>query len=740
MATPTVVIDDHCTVVDREKRRFRCNYCGKEMSRRCRLQNHLAGIREKVLPCDEVPAEVRAQMKNEIVRRKKAVAYTSSNDHCTLVDEKKKRVKCNYCGKEVTTCYRLKNHLAGIRENVLPCDEVPEKVRARMRNEIMRRKKADANTSSNDPCKQNGSLHESSQPSSKKRKHCTTIESGLKEKDENTQSLIDPKQLNARDAGKIAKVAEDSSSRQIQRCIGRFFFENGIDFSAANSPYFQKMIRALIGCGSVVYKVPSCDDLKGWILQEELKASQEHVREIVDSWGTTGCSILLDGWTDGKGRDLINFVVDSPKGPIFMKSADVSDIVGDVDAMIALLIGVIEEVGVQNVVQIVSYTTLGSVDVAGKKLTEKYRTISWTVCASHCIGLILDKIAMLDPWRGVLGKAKDIIKFICSHEIVLKLTRKHTFGLDIVSSRRIGSLTPFLMLERIESQKMNLKNMFSSLEWKKSTLASTADGMQVVDLVSGESSFWTEAQMLLKGSIPLIRALHLISGGDSKPQMGYIYETMKQVKEQIKEEFKDNETKYQPFWTVIDAIWNNQLHKPIHSAAYILNPSLFYCVDFNDDAEIKDGLSHCIEQMVEDKRARYLTLLQLDDYMQTSGTFGDGNAIDQRMTISPEKWWSLYGVQCPELQNFAIRILSQTCTGALRYGLKRSLSEQLHMNGRNRVEQKRLNDLTFVHHNLRLQNAVSISKTDYRDIFLEETDHPVYEWVGGGDVKESVAE
>ncbi|KAI3842174.1 hypothetical protein MKW92_013889 [Papaver armeniacum] len=662
------------------------------------------------------------------------------DDHCTVVDRKTKRLRCNYCGKEITRPYRLKNHLAGIREQVLPCDEVPEKVRKQMKNDIMRRRNADANTSSKDPCKQKGNLHESSHPSlSKKRKHCATFESGLKDKDEKAQSLIDPKQLNARDAGKIEKVAEDSSSRQIQRCIGRFFFENGIDFSAANSPYFQKMVRALIGCRSVVYKVPSCDDLKGWILQEELKASQEHVREIVHSWGSTGCSILLDGWTDGKGRDLINFVVDSPKGPIFMKSADVSDTLGDVDAMIALLTGVIEEVGVQNVVQIVSYTTLGSVDVAGKKLTEKYRTISWTVCASHCIGLILDKIGMLDPWRGVLGKAKDISKFICSHETVLKLTRKHTFGLDIVSSRRIKSLTPFLMLEGIESQKKNLKNMFCSLEWKSSNLASTPDGMCVADLVTGES-FWTEAQMLLKGSIPLIRAMHLISGGDGKPQLGYIYETMKQVKEQIKEEYKDKETKYQPFWTVIDGIWNNQLHKPIHLAAYILNPSLFYCVDFNDDAEIKDGLSHCIEKMVEDKRARYLTLLQLDDYMQTRGTFGDGDAIDQRMTISPEKWWSLYGGECPELQTFAIRILSQTCTGALRYGLKRSLSEQLHMNGRNCVEQKRLNDLTFVHHNLRLQNTASISKTDYRDIFLEEMDHPVVEWVGGGDVKESVAE
>ncbi|KAI3965571.1 hypothetical protein MKX01_010528 [Papaver californicum] len=676
--------------------------------------------------------------------------------HYTVVDKKKGRVRCNYCGKEISGSTRLKQHLGGIPPDVLPCLKVPEDVKRQMKNDIMGRTKTDAHTKflkasksskscslqkrksiSNDPHKQKDNLYESSQPSlSRRRKHNTTIESGLKKKDEMEQSLINPEQLNAHNAGKIEKEAEDNSSRQIQRCIGRFFFENGIDFSAANSLTFQKMIRAFVGRESMMYKVPSCNDLKGWILQEEQKAVQEYVREAVHSWGSTGCSILLDGWTDRKGRKLINFVVDSPRGPIFMKSANVSDTTEDVDAMITLLSGVIEEVGVQNVVQIVSYTTLGSLNTVGKKLTEKYGTLSWTVCASHCIGLILDKIGMLNPWRGVLSNAKEITKFIYSHEIVLKLMKKHTFGLDLVRSRRIRSLMPFLILERIESQKKNLKDMFSSLEWKSSTLASTADGTHVSNLVTGELSFWVEAQMLLKGSLPLIRALHLINGGDSKPQLGYIYETMDQVKETIKDEYEDEKTKYQPFWTVIDGIWNNQLHSPIHSAACILNPSLLYSSeDVNDDDEIKDGLSCCIERMVEDKRARYLILLQLDDYLEARGAFGEGVAADERMKLSPEKWWSLYGGQCPELQNFAIRILSQTCTGAVRYGLRRSLSEQLHMSGRNCVEQKQLKDLTFVHHNLRLQNAVSVSNTDYKDIFLEEMD-PMDEWVGGGDVKE----
>ncbi|MCL7025853.1 hypothetical protein MKW94_028732 [Papaver nudicaule] len=497
------------------------------------------------------------------------------------------------------------------------------------------------------------------------------------------------------------------------------------------------MIHVLVGGGSKAYKVPSSDDLKGWILEEELKAMREHVLEVVCSWGSTGCSILLDGWTDGKGRTMINFVVDSPRGPIFMKSADCSESIGDVDAMISLLSGVIEEVGVQNVVQIVTYTTAGSMEAVGKQMTEKYKSIFWTVCASHCIGLMLENIGMLGTESRVLSQAKTITKFIYSHETVFELMRKHTGGFDLVISSRIRSMVPFLILERIESQKKRLRKMFISPEWKDSTLASTADGMIVADLVTGDS-FWTEAEMLLKASIPLIRALHLLNGGDSIPQLGYIYETVDQVKETIKEEYNGRETIYQPFWTVIDGIWDNQLHSSIHSAGYYLNPGLFYFDDFYADAEVAAGLFCCIVRIADDKREQDLITSQLNEYRKASGAFGDRDAVDERTKLAPAKWWSLYGGQCPELQRLAVRILSQTCTGALRYGLKRSPTEELHMKGRNCLEQKRLNELTFVHYNLWLQN-LSASKTDYTDVFYEPMD-PMDEWVGGSSTEENAAE
>lgn len=42
---------------------------------------------------------------------------------------------------------------------------------------------------------------------------------------------------------------------------------------------------------------------------------------------------MVDGWTDGKQRTLINFLVYCPKGVMFLKSVTASGIVKNGDAL-----------------------------------------------------------------------------------------------------------------------------------------------------------------------------------------------------------------------------------------------------------------------------------------------------------------------------------------------------------------------------------------------------------------------
>ena len=72
-------------------------------------------------------------------------------------------------------------------------------------------------------------------------------------------------------------------------------------------------------------------------------------------WAQKGCSILSDGWRDSTvQKDIINFLVNSPKGSVFIRSMDVSDVVKDANLLFKILDDLVEEIGEENVVQVVT--------------------------------------------------------------------------------------------------------------------------------------------------------------------------------------------------------------------------------------------------------------------------------------------------------------------------------------------------------------------------------------------------
>ena len=80
---------------------------------------------------------------------------------------------------------------------------------------------------------------------------------------------------------------------------------------------------------------------------------------------------MCDGWTGPTKLSIINFMIYSKGGTIFLKYVDASDKVKDNKYIYGLLKDVIKEFREANVVQIV--TDNGSVFVkAGKLLMEKY--------------------------------------------------------------------------------------------------------------------------------------------------------------------------------------------------------------------------------------------------------------------------------------------------------------------------------------------------------------------------------
>ena len=91
-----------------------------------------------------------------------------------------------------------------------------------------------------------------------------------------------------------------------------------------------------------------------------------------------------------------------------------------------------------------------------------------------------------------------------------------------------------------------------------------------------------------------------------------------------------------------------------------------------------------------------------------------------------DRWWHMFGANTPNPQNIAIRILSQPCSSS---GCERnwSMFEHIHSKKRNRLTVERMNDLVYVHYNLRLRYR-KLFDHDKTPINLEEVD-PQSEWI-----------
>ena len=83
---------------------------------------------------------------------------------------------------------------------------------------------------------------------------------------------------------------------------------------------------------------------------------------------------MSDGWTNQKGRTLINFLVSCPKGTMFIKYVDASTQIKDARTLCDLLDVFILEVGEQNVVQVITDNAANYV-AAGRMLMDRHPTL-----------------------------------------------------------------------------------------------------------------------------------------------------------------------------------------------------------------------------------------------------------------------------------------------------------------------------------------------------------------------------
>ncbi|KAJ4954460.1 hypothetical protein NE237_011243 [Protea cynaroides] len=315
-------------------------------------------------------------------------------EHGVAQEGCKKKVKCNYCEKIVSGgINRFKQHLARIPGEVAYCKKAPEEVYLKMKENMKwhrtgrRQRRPEAKEiaafyihSDNEDEEEeleNDLLHDRSKEKlvtgdkslgKGMRKRLTGRSPGdgmggsepqLKRsrldsvilKSPKSQTLLSYKQVKAK------TVSDKKTRKEVISAICKFFYHAAIPLNAASSPYFHKMLE-LVGQYGEGLKGPSSRLISGRFLQDEVTAIKDYLVEFKASWSITGCTIMADSWKDAQGRTLINFLVSCPRGVYFVSSIDATDVVEDAANLFKLLDKVVEEIGEENVVQVLHHSFL----------------------------------------------------------------------------------------------------------------------------------------------------------------------------------------------------------------------------------------------------------------------------------------------------------------------------------------------------------------------------------------------
>ncbi|KAK4403289.1 hypothetical protein Sango_0697500 [Sesamum angolense] len=278
--------------------------------------------------------------------------------HCQMFKNGDRvQLKCIYCGKifKGGGIHRIKEHLAGQKGNAATCLRVQPDVRLQMLESlngvaVKKRKKQKLaeemsgydNTNSsgvevvNNHCGLNTEIvllpvpemieHDGDVYAN--REDGTSSKTSGRKKKGRVRKAPGPDLVNSNTAALASFPAMNSKkvSNTVHMAVGRFFFDVGLPVDAVNSAYFQPMIDAIASQGTGVVG-PSYHDLRSWILKNLV----HEVRNDVDQCTGAGEGLVAQFW-----------------------SADISHAIDSADALYELLKETVEEVGLRNVLQVIT--------------------------------------------------------------------------------------------------------------------------------------------------------------------------------------------------------------------------------------------------------------------------------------------------------------------------------------------------------------------------------------------------
>ncbi|CAN1127283.1 hypothetical protein LINPERPRIM_LOCUS29530 [Linum perenne] len=242
--------------------------------------------------------------------------------------------------------------------------------------------------------------------------------------------------------------------------VAKFFYDAGFALNAAHSPYFQASYSAATAIGPG-FVVSSYHALRTHLLADCKRECQLLVEGYRETWAKRGCTLMADGWTDKRGRTLINFPIYCSRRLCFFKSVDATKEIKTAKVLFKMFDEVIKWIGIPNVVQVVTDNASNYLK-CGKIIHRTYPHIYWTPCTAQCINLILKDIADVLHVSELFGKASKISLFVYNRQPVLNWLKAREGWKEIVRPDVTRIATHFEVLKSTYAHKADLRALFRS--------------------------------------------------------------------------------------------------------------------------------------------------------------------------------------------------------------------------------------------------------------------------------------
>ncbi|CAO2045269.1 unnamed protein product [Urochloa humidicola] len=533
---------------------------------------------------------------------------------------------------------------------------------------------------------------------------------------------------------------------QLDALIARMFYTAGLPFNLARNPYFRKAFIFAANNALGGYAPPSYNKLRTTLLVQEKTNVERLLQPIKSTWSSKGVSVVSDGWSDVQRRPLLNFLAVTEDGPMFLRAINTEGEVKRKEYIAEKMLAVIEEIGSQNVVQVIT-DNAANCRGAGLIVEQKHPHIFWTPCVVHTLNLGLKNICAardIDDelheefnWISeVAGDASAIKSFIMSHSMRLSMFNDFSkLKFLAIADTRFASIV--VMLKRLRAIKESLVLMVVSEKWNTYRDDNVGQAQFVKEKVLNDV-WWDKVSYILDFTEPIYSMIR--AADTDKPCLHLIYEMWDTMIEKVKKTIYRHEGKEpheeSTFYFTINEILVSRWAKsntPLHCLAHSLNPKYYSEVWINEipnrqaphmDEEISDMRNICFRRFFSGEELRKIKQ-QFADFSLFGNGFNSYDSIEDRIHLEAKQWWGIHGNSAPELKRLAFRLLGQPTSSSCAernwstYGL-------IHSSIRNRLNPGRAEDLVFAHQNLRLLSR----KTE------EYNQGPSAMWDVGGDTFE----